>query len=67
MACTDFDEEIFKYLHQPSDNPNTVDYNYLTKFIRSYVYSARLIGNGKEKPYWAEGDDYYKIGEELYD
>lgn len=67
MACTDFDEEIFKYLHQPSDNPSSVDYNYITKYIKSYVYSARLIGNAKRRPYWAEGDDYYKIGERLYD
>lgn len=67
MACTDFDEEIFKYLHQPSDNPNSVNYNYITRYIQSYVYSARLIGNAKDRPYWAEGDDFYKIGEELYD
>jgi len=67
MACTDFDEEVFKYLHQPSDNPNSVNYNYIAKYIQSYVYSARLIGNAKDRPYWAEGDDYYKIGEDLYD
>jgi len=67
MACTAFDEEIFKFLHQPSDNPNSVNYNYITRYIQSYVYSGRLIGNAKSRPYWAEGDDYYKIGEELYD
>ena len=67
MACTSFDDEIFKYLHQPSDNPNTVDYNYLTKFISSYVYSGRLIGNAKKSNYWQKGDEFYEKGEALYD
>ena len=28
-----FDAEIMKYYHQPGDNPNTVDYDYLEKFF----------------------------------
>ncbi len=66
MAATAFDDEIFKYLHQQTDNPNSVDYNYLYKFISSYVYGGRLIGNAKERPYWTEGDDFYDAGEALY-
>lgn len=66
MAATAFDEEINNYLHQQADNPNTVDYNYLYKFMSSYVYGGRLIGNAKDRPYWTKGDDFYEGGETLY-
>ncbi|HEY9117253.1 MAG TPA: M28 family peptidase [Roseivirga sp.] len=62
-----FDAEIMKYYHQPGDNPNTVDYDYLEKFFKSYVYASRMIGNAAEAPFWVEGDKYYETGMELYD
>lgn len=62
-----FDEEIMKYYHQASDNPNSVDYDYLEKFFKSYVYASRLIGNAPERPFWVEGDKYYETGKKLYD
>ena len=62
-----FDAEIMKYYHQPGDNPNTVDYDYLEKFFKSYVYASRLIGNAPEKPFWTEGDKYYEVGKALYE
>jgi len=61
-----FDEEIMKYYHQPSDGPETVDYDYLEKFFKSYVYASRLIGNAPERPFWVEGDKYYETGKKLY-
>lgn len=61
-----FDEEIMKYYHQQSDNPNSVDYDYLEKFFKSYVYASRLIGNHPERPFWVEGDPYYEAGKKLY-
>ena len=61
-----FDAEIMKYYHQPGDNPNTVDYDYLEKFFKSYVYASRLIGNAAETPFWLPGDKYYETGLELY-
>jgi hypothetical protein len=61
-----FDAEIMKYYHQQSDNPNTVDYEYLEKFFKSYVYASRMIGNADETPFWVEGDKYYETGVELY-
>ena len=66
MGFTAFDEEITKYYHQPGDNPNTLDYVYLEKFFRSYVYACRLIGNAKKAPFWVKGDKYYEAGKELY-
>lgn len=66
MGFTAFDDEITKYYHQAGDNPNTVDYAYLEKFFRSYVYACRLIGNSKKAPFWVKGDKYYDQGKELY-
>ena len=66
MGFTSFNEEIIKYYHQVTDNPETLDYDYLLKFFRSYVLSSRMIANDPEVPFWVEGDKYYKAGEKLY-
>ncbi|WP_424962655.1 M28 family metallopeptidase [Ekhidna sp.] len=66
MGFTAFDDEITKYYHQPADNPNTLDYAYLEKFFRSYVYACRMIGNAKKAPFWVKGDKYYDAGKTLY-
>ncbi len=67
MGFNAFDEEINKYYHQVTDNPNTLDYDYLYKFFQSYVLSARLISNDPERPFWTEGDKYYDAGIKLYE
>lgn len=66
MGFNSFDDEIMKYYHQAGDNPNTLDYAYLEKFFKSYVYACRLIGNAKKAPFWVKGDKYYDSGKELY-
>ena len=66
LGFTAFDDEIGKFYHQTADNPNTVDYNYLEKFFKSYVYASRMIGNAEETPFWVKGDKYYETGVELY-
>ncbi len=66
MGITKMDEEVNKYYHQPQDNPETLDYDYLTKFFKSYVYACRLIANTDESVFWIEGDKYYDAGVELY-
>lgn len=66
MGFTSFNEEITKTYHQVTDNPETVDYEYLEKFFRSYVLTSRLIANDPETPFWTEGDKYYDAGVELY-
>ena len=66
MGFTAFDDEINKYYHQAADNPNTLDYAYLEKFFRSYVYACRMIGNAKKAPFWVKGDKYYDVGKTLY-
>ncbi|MEQ8907094.1 M28 family peptidase [Ekhidna sp.] len=66
MGFTAFDDEITKYYHQPGDNPETLDYVYLEKFFRSYVYACRMIGNAKKAPFWVKDDKYYETGKVLY-
>lgn len=66
MGFTAFDAEIGKYYHQTSDNPDTMDYDYLEKFFKSYVLACRLIANDPVIPFWKEGDKYYDAGVELY-
>ena len=67
LGFTAFDDEITKYYHQPGDEPQTLDYAYLTKFFQSYVYACRLIGNTSTSVFWNEGDKYYEAGKALYE
>lgn len=66
MGVSKFDDAIFRTYHQPSDEFDTVDMDYLYTFYRAYVYAGRLIGNMKETPFWLEGDKYYDAGKALY-
>ena len=66
LGFTAFDDAINKYYHQPQDNPETLDYDYLFKFFKSYVYACRMIGNTSESVFWKEGDKYYDAGKKLY-
>ncbi len=66
LGLTAFDEEVRKYYHRPSDNPDSVDYEYLHRFTKAYVKAAVDIGNMPEKPFWLPGDKYFDAGEALY-
>ncbi len=66
MGFTAFDEEITKYYHQVTDNPDSVDYDYLLKFFQSYVLACRKIADNPKTPFWVEGDKYYDAGKKLY-
>lgn len=66
LGFSAFNDEIMKYYHQASDNPDNVDYTYLEKFFKSYLLSARYIANDPVRPFWTEGDKYYDKGIELY-
>lgn len=67
LGFTAFDAEIGKYYHQQADNPDNLDYEYLEKFFKAFVLSARLIANDPQTPFWTEGDKYYEAGKELYE
>ncbi|MGB5462789.1 MAG: M28 family peptidase [Aureibaculum sp.] len=66
LGFTSFNDEISKYYHQVTDNPDTLDYDYLVKFFKSYVLACRLIANDPVTPFWTEGDKYYEAGKKLY-
>lgn len=66
LGFTAFDAEVFKYYHQVTDNPETLNYDYLEKFFQSYVLSCRNIANAETTPFWVEGDKYYEAGKKLY-
>ena len=63
---TKFDDAIFKYYHQVTDNPETIDFAYLHKYCQSYTYAARLIANRKVAPKWIAGDKYEPAFKALY-
>ncbi len=66
MGFDAFDDRIYKYYHQANDNPDSVDYEYILKYVQSFLLSGRLIANDPAKPFWTEGDKYYDAGKELY-
>lgn len=63
---TEMNEEITKYYHQPADEPNTLDYDYLTKYSKAYIYATSLIANYTGEIFWKAGDKYEEAGKELY-
>jgi hypothetical protein len=61
-----FDEEILKYYHKQDDETDSLDYEYLIKYFRSYVNLAQLLGNSTQTPGWLPGTKFEKTGMELY-
>jgi len=61
-----FDEEINKYYHQPIDEVESMDFDYVMKFNWAFVYSAQLIANMETTPYWTTGDKYESAAKTLY-
>ncbi len=66
MGFTSFDGDVTKYYQQVTDNPDTLDYDYLVKFFKAYVLACRLIANDDVTPFWTEGDKYFEAGKKLY-
>jgi len=63
---TSFDEEIAKYYHQVTDNPDSIDYDYLLRFCKVFSLAARLVADKDERPQWKAGDKYEAAGKALY-
>ncbi len=61
-----FDQEVLKHYHQPSDEVNTLDMEYLGKFYRSFVYALYLLGSDDNRPAWKAGDKFEAAGKTLY-
>lgn len=66
LGFTSFDAEIFKYYHQPSDEVESLNWNYIEKYVKAYILSADKIANDPSVPFWLPGDKYYEQGTALY-
>ena len=62
----EFNGDIMKNYHQVSDQPETIDFNYLLKFSQAYTYATRLIADRKTAPQWVAGDKYEPAAKKLY-
>ncbi|THH41116.1 M28 family peptidase [Neolewinella litorea] len=65
-GMTGFDDAIARYYHQVTDNPETVDVDYLKRYCQIYTLAVRLIANRPSAPFWKEGDKYESAGKALY-
>lgn len=61
-----FDEELLKYYHKPADEVATLDFEYLVKYYRAFVYANQLIANDAKTPFWNAGDKFEPVGKALY-
>lgn len=61
-----FDDALMKNYHQVSDEAGTLDYEYLLKYSRSFIETARLIADDEKRPIWISGDKYEAAGKALY-
>jgi len=61
-----FDEELLKYYHQPADEVSSLDFNYLIKYFRAYVYANVLLSNNPAAPTWKSGDKFESEAKKLY-
>jgi hypothetical protein len=66
LGFTAFDDEINKYYHQVTDTPESLNFNYITRYIRSYLLAAWKVGNADKAPFWNPGDVYEQAGIDLY-
>jgi hypothetical protein len=66
LGLTAFDEEINRYYHTVDDEPDTINYPYVTSYIRSFLLAAEKVANRDQAPFWIEGDVYEEAGRELY-
>ncbi len=66
LGFTSFTGDVTKYYHQPIDEADSLDYDYLLKFFQAYVLSGRKIANDPKTPTWIAGDKYEKASKALY-
>jgi Zn-dependent M28 family amino/carboxypeptidase len=60
------DDEIRKYYHRQADEVTSLDFEYLTKFYKTFVTAVQLIANEPQKFSWNKGDKYEEVSTRLY-
>jgi hypothetical protein len=61
-----FDAELNKYYHQAADEVGSLDFDYLVKYFRAYVYTNYLLANMPKAPVWKAGDKFEAEAKKLY-
>lgn len=61
-----FDAELMKYYHQPADEVGSLDFDYLIKYFRAYVYTNYLLATMPQAPVWKAGDKFEAEAKKLY-
>ncbi|PHN05765.1 M20/M25/M40 family metallo-hydrolase [Flavilitoribacter nigricans] len=62
-----FNQELMKNYHQVTDEADTVDFDYVQKFVQAFAHTARLIADADKRPVWVAGDKYEAAGKALYE
>lgn len=65
-GITSFDAVLMKNYHQVSDEADTIDFDYVTKYCQTFAQATQLIANWTQKPFWVTGDKYEDAGKKLY-
>lgn len=61
-----FDAELMKYYHKQADEVSSLDFDYLIKYFRAYVYSNVLLSSNPKVPVWKSGDKFEAEAKKLY-
>ncbi len=66
MGVTAFDAELMKHYHQPSDEAESINFSYVSRYIQSFILAAEKIASAAQAPFWRGGDKYEAAGKALY-
>ena len=66
MGVTAFDAELLKYYHQPADEASSLNFNYITNYVQSFILAAEKIASAPKAPFWKKGDKYESAGKSLF-
>lgn len=66
MGFREFDDVMKQHYHQLSDHAETLDFDYIHKYVTSYIHAIELIANRTKAPRWKDGDKYEAAAKALY-
>lgn len=66
LGMTGWNEEVDRYYHGVGDEVETMDLDYVVKFVRAFVLSAEYIANDPAQPRWTRGDEFEKNWRTLF-
>ncbi|RMF29960.1 MAG: M28 family peptidase [Bacteroidetes bacterium] len=59
-------KEIMRHYHQVTDEADTLDFQYVTRFCRVFAEAVRRVADQTERPFWSPGDPFEAVGKALY-